>query len=185
MMQTLLTTIPIDMALIQSRTLGATYQRSQAHLAISADLQISQCSAAKHLRAFANLGVRLIAGKEKVEIQANDNSVEVIANKLMEIIGQEGITLQAEQLIRLGAGGHALQLTPSSGAVVHARLSMPEASGDGTVPAAASAARVSAAVKAGNVLNTGFAFAHDQSFATTGRSTGPAAALQAVVRILQ
>jgi pimeloyl-ACP methyl ester carboxylesterase len=73
---------------------------------------------------------------------------------------------------------------PSSGAVVHARLSMPEASGDGTVPAAASAARVCAAVKAGNVLNTGFAFAHDQSFAIAGRSTGPAAALQAIVRIL-
>ena len=73
---------------------------------------------------------------------------------------------------------------PSRGAVVNARLSKPEASGDGTVPAAASAAVVCAAVKAGNILNTGFAFTHDQSYAITGRSTGPAAALQAVVRIL-
>lgn len=73
---------------------------------------------------------------------------------------------------------------PGRGAVVNARLSMPEASGDGTVPAAASAAIICAAVKAGNILNTGHAFTHDQSYAIVGRSTGPAAALQAVVRIL-
>ncbi len=73
---------------------------------------------------------------------------------------------------------------PSRGAVVNARLSKPEASGDGTVPAEASAAVVCAAVKAGNILNKGFAFTHDQSYAITSRSTGPAAALQAVVRIL-
>ena len=73
---------------------------------------------------------------------------------------------------------------PGRGAVVNARLSMPEARGDGTVPAAASAAIICAAVKAGNILNTGHAFTHDQSYAIAGRSTGPAAALQAVVRIL-
>jgi type VI secretion system secreted protein VgrG len=107
---------------IQSTTAGSTHQHSQVHHAITAGQHISQSSgasilssAAKHIRAFAQLGIRLIAGKGKVQIQANGNSIEVIANKVMEIIGKEGITLRSDQLIRLGTGPHAMQLTPGGG----------------------------------------------------------------------
>jgi type VI secretion system secreted protein VgrG len=107
---------------IQSTTAGSTHQHSQSHHAITAGQHISHSSgasilssAAKHIRTFAQQGIRLFAGKGKVQIQANGNSIEVIANKVMEIIGKEGITLRSDQLIRMGTGAHAMQLTPGGG----------------------------------------------------------------------
>jgi type VI secretion system secreted protein VgrG len=107
---------------IQSSTAGSTHQASQAHHAVTAGKHISLAavgsllsSAGKHLSAFANLSLRLIAAKGKVQIQAQDNDMQLLAQKVVEIIGKEGINLKSEQRIRLAVGPHALQLTPDKG----------------------------------------------------------------------
>ena len=68
---------------------------------------------------------------------------------------------------------------------VHAKLSEPDAAGDGTVPAKASAMTVDTAVKDGQVLARGTGYSHDGSFDLAGKSEGPYAALQAIVRVLK
>ena len=68
---------------------------------------------------------------------------------------------------------------------VHARLSEPDAPGDGTVPAGASAMAVDQAVHAGNLLVRGSGYAHDASYDLGSPSEGPHAAVQAIVRMLQ
>jgi type VI secretion system secreted protein VgrG len=107
---------------IQSSTAGSTHQASQAHHAVTAGKHISLAavgsllsSAGKHLSAFANLSLRLIAAKGKVQIQAQDNDMQLLAQKVMEIIGKEGVDLKSDQRIRLAVGAHALQLTPDKG----------------------------------------------------------------------
>jgi hypothetical protein len=67
---------------------------------------------------------------------------------------------------------------------VHALLSEPDAAGDGTVPAKASAMAVDAGVKPGHLLARGNGYSHDASYDRSGTSEGPAAALQAIVRML-
>jgi type VI secretion system secreted protein VgrG len=107
---------------IQSTTAGSTHQHSQAHHAITAGQHISHSSgasilssAAKHIRAFAQQGIRLFAGKGKVQIQANDNSVEIIAHQVIDLLGKEGVHLSSEQYIRLQVGAHMVQMTPAGG----------------------------------------------------------------------
>ena len=68
---------------------------------------------------------------------------------------------------------------------VHAKLSEPDAPGDGTVPAQASAMAVDKAVKDGQLLSRGTGYSHDASYDLGGKSEGPHAALQAIVRVLQ
>ena len=65
-----------------------------------------------------------------------------------------------------------------------ATLSQPEAAGDGTVPAQASAKRVSTAGAAG-VLVYGTGYGHDASYDIGSGSEGPRAALHAVLHILK
>lgn len=67
---------------------------------------------------------------------------------------------------------------------VHALLSEPDAAGDGTVPAKASAMAVDAGVKPGHLLARGNGYSHDASYDRSGTSEGPAAALQSIVRML-
>ncbi len=68
---------------------------------------------------------------------------------------------------------------------VHAKLSEPDAAGDGTVPAQASAMAVDTAVKDGQLLARGTGYSHDASYDLSGESEGPHAALQAIVRVLK
>ena len=68
---------------------------------------------------------------------------------------------------------------------VHAKLSEPDAAGDGTVPAKASAMAVDTAVKDGQLLARGAGYSHDGSYDLAGKSEGPHAALQAIVRVLK
>jgi hypothetical protein len=68
---------------------------------------------------------------------------------------------------------------------VHAGLSDPDVYGDGTVPAEASAMRVDQAVVPGNLLVRDAGYSHDASYTIGGRSAGPAAAFQAIVRVLK
>lgn len=79
-------------------------------------------------------------------------------------------------MLSTGDGASAIQ--------VKATLSQPDADGDGTVPAQASASRVKDAVHAG-VLVRDTGFAHDASFAVGKPSMGPKAALHAVLHILK
>jgi hypothetical protein len=79
-------------------------------------------------------------------------------------------------MLSTGEGNSAIQ--------VKSTLSQPDADGDGTVPAQASASRVKDAVHAG-VLVRDTGFAHDASFAVGKPSMGPKAALHAVLHILK
>ena len=82
--------------------------------------------------------------------------------------------------LKAGSGQPALK--------VQATLSAPDAPGDGTVPAQASAQAVDQGVKktqGGGVLVRGTGYAHSDSFATTSLSEGPRAALHAVLLILK
>jgi pimeloyl-ACP methyl ester carboxylesterase len=79
-------------------------------------------------------------------------------------------------MLSTGDGTSAIQ--------VKATLSAPDAAGDGTVPAKASAARVKEAVRAG-VLVRGTGYGHDASLNLSSGSEGPRAALHAVLHILK
>lgn len=107
---------------IQSTTAGSTHQHSQGHHAITAGQHISHSSgasilssAAKHIRAFANLGVRLIAGKGKIEIQAQDNDVEIKARQVIDFIAKQAINVHSDKRIRLQVGAHRIEITPGGG----------------------------------------------------------------------
>jgi type VI secretion system secreted protein VgrG len=107
---------------IQSTTAGSTHQHSQAHHAITAGQHISQSSlgsilssAAKHIRAFANLGVRLFAGKGKIEIQAQDNDVEIKARQVIDFIARQVINVHSDKRVRLQVGPHRIEITPGGG----------------------------------------------------------------------
>lgn len=107
---------------IQSTTAGSTHQHSQAHHAITVGQHISQSSgasilssAAKHIRAFANLGVRLIAGKGKIEIQAQQNDVEIKARQVIDFIAKQAINVHSDKRIRLQVGPHRIEITPGGG----------------------------------------------------------------------
>jgi hypothetical protein len=65
---------------------------------------------------------------------------------------------------------------------VRAKLSDPDAAGDGTVPAEASARRVR---EAGGMCVSGTGYGHDASYGTDSHSEGPKAALHAVLHILK
>ena len=67
---------------------------------------------------------------------------------------------------------------------VQATLSQPDAEGDGTVPARASAQVVAQGVQ-GGLLVHGTGYSHDASYEPGGRSEGPRAALHAVLHILK
>lgn len=81
------------------------------------------------------------------------------------------------------AGTRVLLL--NDGLLIQAQLSDPESAGDGVVPAHASAMSVDQGVKPGNLLVRGSGYIHNSSYSPKSRSEGPAAALQAIVRVLK
>ncbi len=94
-------------------------------------------------------------------------------------------TLQREHLPNVKPlTGMDIYLRDEQGGV-HASLSDPDAHGDGTVPAQASAMRVDQAVAAGNLLVRDAGYSHDASYEVGGKSEGHQAALQAIVRMLK
>ncbi len=107
---------------IASTTPGSTHVHSGTHHAVTAGQHISLASAGsllasagKNIGMLANKALRLIAAKGKVHIQAQDNDVEILAQKLLELQGKQGIVLKSDTLIRLMVGAHAIQLTPGGG----------------------------------------------------------------------
>jgi len=107
---------------IESTTPGSTHQHSGEHHAVTAGKHISLAtagsvlaSAGKNVRLFANQDMRLHAAKGKLQIQAQANDMELLAQKVLDIMGREGITLKSDKLIRLNVGTHAIQITPGGG----------------------------------------------------------------------
>jgi Uncharacterized protein conserved in bacteria len=69
-------------------------------------------TALERINLFAlNKGIKLFAGKGKVEIQAQSDDLDIIAEKVMRLISaKETITLASPEEIRLVAGGSYLKL---------------------------------------------------------------------------
>lgn len=111
---------------LESTTPGSTHANSGEHHIVTAGKHISLATAGsmlssvgKHFRAFANLGVRLFAAKGKVEIQAQDSNIEMLAKKVLSFISTEDwITLSAKQGIRLQVGPTMLVLEPGGSNLV-------------------------------------------------------------------
>jgi type VI secretion system secreted protein VgrG len=107
---------------IETTTPGSTHSNSGAHHAITAGAHISLASAGSlmasaggNVGVLANKEMRLIAAKGKVQIQAQADDMEVLAQKVMELIGRQGLTLKSDTSIRLMVGAHAIQMTPGRG----------------------------------------------------------------------
>ena len=107
---------------IESTTQGSTHHNSEQHHAITAGQHISLAgagsllaSAGKNIGMLANKAMRLIAAKGKAQIQAQDNDLELLAQRVVEILGRQGVVIKSDALIRLMVGQHAIQLTPAGG----------------------------------------------------------------------
>ncbi len=107
---------------IQSTTQGSTHSHSEHHHAITAGKHISLAGAGsflasvgKNVGLLANKAVRLIAAKGKVQIQAQSNDMELLAQQVLALIGKQGVVVKSDTLIRLSVGAHAVQITPGAG----------------------------------------------------------------------
>ncbi len=98
----------------------STHQHSQAHHAITSGEHISLsagksllASVKQHIRVFAQQGIRLFSAKGQVQVQAQDNSMELIAKQVLQIIStQDWINTTAAKGIRLQSGPTELTITP-------------------------------------------------------------------------
>jgi uncharacterized protein (DUF2345 family) len=98
----------------------STHQHSQAHHAITSGEHISLsagksllASVKQHIRAFAQQGIRLFSAKGQVQVQAQDNSMALIAKQVLQIIStQDWINTTAAKGIRLQSGPTELTITP-------------------------------------------------------------------------
>jgi uncharacterized protein (DUF2345 family) len=105
---------------IQSTTAGSTHLASDEHLALTTGGHIGIAtgkslfaSVRRSFRVFVHkLGIRLIAASGEVRIEAQDDDVEVIAKRVVEIIStSDWINLKAKQGIRLNGGGSELRVS--------------------------------------------------------------------------
>ncbi|PAK15433.1 type VI secretion protein ImpA [Burkholderia ubonensis] len=85
---------------------------SIGHMAIAAGRSI-YASARKAFSLFVKKGLRLIAGGGKVEIQAQQNGIEIIAKQVLDLISTtDSIRLTAAKSIELKVDGTAVRLGP-------------------------------------------------------------------------
>ncbi|WP_415869723.1 DUF2345 domain-containing protein [Burkholderia ubonensis] len=85
---------------------------SVGHMAIAAGRSI-YASARKAFSLFVKKGLRLIAGGGKVEIQAQQNGIEIIAKQVLDLISTtDSIRLSAAKNIELKVNGTAVRLGP-------------------------------------------------------------------------
>jgi uncharacterized protein (DUF2345 family) len=70
-------------------------------------------SVKEHLRLFAQQGIRLFSAKGKVQLQAQDNDIELIAKRVIEIMSTgDWIKATAAKGIRLQSGPTEVTITP-------------------------------------------------------------------------
>ncbi|MFM0340886.1 type VI secretion system Vgr family protein [Paraburkholderia fungorum] len=105
---------------IQSTTAGSTHLASDEHLALTTGGHVGIAtgkslfaSVARSFRVFAHkLGIRLVAASGSVRIEAQDDNVEMIAKRVVEIISSsDWINLKAKQGIRINGGGSELVIS--------------------------------------------------------------------------
>ncbi|WP_059988209.1 type VI secretion system Vgr family protein [Burkholderia ubonensis] len=85
---------------------------SVGHMTIAAGRSI-YASARKAFSLFVKKGLRLIAGGGKVEIQAQQNGIEIIAKQVLDLISTtDSIRLSAAKNIELKVNGTAVRLGP-------------------------------------------------------------------------
>ncbi len=98
----------------------STHQHSQAHHAITSGEHISLsagksllASVKQHIRVFAQQGIRLFSAKGRVQVQAQDNSMALIAKQVLQIMStQDWINTTAAKGIRLQSGPTELTIIP-------------------------------------------------------------------------
>jgi len=104
---------------IATTTPNSTHIHSGDHTAVTAGSHISLASnksfiatAVERVSLFAHsLGMKLFAAKGKVEIQAQSDDLEIIADKVLRIISaQETVRLSAPEEILLTAGGSYIRI---------------------------------------------------------------------------
>ena len=105
---------------IQTATAGSTHVASDVHTALTSGKHIS-LSAGRSLMAtvrdrislFAyKLGVRITAASGRVEIEAQNDQLSVIAHKVVDIISKaDWINLTGQQGIRLNGGGSVIEIS--------------------------------------------------------------------------
>lgn len=104
---------------IETTTSSSTHIASGEHLALSAGGHVSiatnkslYASVAEKFSVFVHqLGIKLIAASGKVQIQSQTDDMELLAQKVLDIISTTGwINLKAKEGIRLNAGGTELVL---------------------------------------------------------------------------
>ncbi len=105
---------------IQSTTPQTTHQHSGLHHAITSGGHTSistgrslLASVKEHLRLFAQQGIRIFSAKGKVQLQAQDNDMELIAKRVIEIMSTgDWIKATAAKGIRLQSGPTEVTITP-------------------------------------------------------------------------
>lgn len=100
---------------IQSSTAQSTHIASSIHTAITSGWHISLAagksflaSAGQHVRLFADMGMRLVARRGKVEIASQCDNIELIAKKVLELMADDEILLHSRKGIRLVTDGAIL-----------------------------------------------------------------------------
>jgi type VI secretion system secreted protein VgrG len=105
---------------IQSTTAQTTHQHSGQHHAITSGGHTSistgksmLASVKESMRLFAQQGIRIFSAKGRVQLQAQDNEMELIAKKVVEIIStSDWINATAAKGIRLQSGPTEVTITP-------------------------------------------------------------------------
>lgn len=140
---------------IATTTSSSTHIASGEHLSLSAGGHVSiaakslYASVAEKFSVFVHqLGIKLIAASGKVQIQAQTDEMELLAQKVLDIISTTGwINLKAKEGIRLNAGGTELVLnadgiTGFTNGVHHIHAADHQTMGPAAVPAKFPGARV-------------------------------------------
>ncbi|WP_207002497.1 type VI secretion system Vgr family protein [Trinickia mobilis] len=105
---------------IQTTTAGSTHLASGEHLALTTGGHIGMAvgrswfaSVADRISLFVHkLGIKLIAASGKVRIEAQNDDIEVIAKRVVEIMSTtDWINLKAKQGVRINGGGSELEIS--------------------------------------------------------------------------
>lgn len=100
---------------IETTTAQSTHIASSFHTAITSGLHTSLAagknflaSAGQHVRLFADIGMRLVARRGKVEIASHNDNIELIAKKVLQLMADGEILLNSRKGIRLVTDGAIL-----------------------------------------------------------------------------
>jgi type VI secretion system VgrG family protein len=106
---------------------GTAHVASEKHVAVTAANHVSIAAGHSLLASVKNrfclfvhkLGIKLVAASGKVRIEAQDDNIELVAQRVVEIISNtDWINLKAKQGIRLNGGGSQLEIS-AAGIVGH------------------------------------------------------------------